>query len=157
MTTFYAVSATKLVHILSICIWFGTKLLVPADIRRAIADGNGAMDSAIRRVNLVQKVAISASMVTLASGLAMIWQYGGFGAVPTRIHVGFALTLALFALGAFGVDKAWKKIRDAVKRGVTERAELSRLERRLSVLMTVENVIWCGVLFLMVFRLELIR
>jgi len=140
------------VHILSIAVWFGPKLLVPAEVRRAIGAGDGAMTSAVRGINLVQKVTIAASMVTLASGLGMIFLFGGFGAVPTRIHIGFAMTLAIFGVGAFGVDKAWKRIREAVTAGRPE-ADLETLARRLSHLMTVENILWLAVLVLMVFPL----
>jgi hypothetical protein len=153
MLVFYAISGVRLIHILSIALWFGPKILVPADLRRAIGDGGEAMESAIRRINLVQKVAIAASMVTLASGLGMIFLSGGFSHVPHRIHAGLALTLAIFGLGAFGVDKAWARIRVAAKEGKSK-VELYEMERRLSFLMTIENIIWCGILFLMVFRLE---
>jgi hypothetical protein len=153
MLTVYAIWSIKLVHVLAIATWFGPKVLVGADLRRAIADGASAMQAAVHRVNLVQKVAIAASMVALASGLVMIFLLGGFGAVEHRIHLGLALTLALFGLGAFGVDKAWKRIREAVKAG-HDKELLSRLERRLSRLMSIEDVIWVGVLMLMVFRFQ---
>lgn len=153
MLTFYAISAIKFIHILSAAIWFGSKFLVPVDIRRAIADGGSPLDAAIRRINLAQKVVITTATITLASGIAIIFMYGGFAAVPPRIHAGFVLTLVLFALGAFAVDKVWARIRDAVKRG-EGRAELDRLERLFSRLMTLENILWCVVLFLMVFPVE---
>jgi hypothetical protein len=156
MRIFYATSAVKLIHVLSIAIWFGPKLLVPADLRRAIADGAAAMEAAVRRINLVQKVTIAASMATLASGLAMIFLYGGFSAVPLRIHIGFGLTLAIFGLGAFGVDKTWARIRTGVKEG-KDRSELDAWARRLSFLMTLENVVWLAILLLMVFKFEVLR
>lgn len=148
----YTIYGVRLIHILSIAVWFGTKLLVPADVRSAIGDGDAAVASAIRRTNLVQKVAISASMVTLASGLTMIFLFGGFGAVPTRIHVGFGMTLAIFGLGAFSVDRRWKRFREAASAGQS-RADLGKLERRLAHAMTLENVLWLAVLVLMVFPL----
>jgi hypothetical protein len=143
----------KLIHILSITIWFGPKLLVPTDIRRAIEEGGTAMQSAIRRINLIQKVTIAAALMTLASGLGMILPYGGFSTVPARIRLGFALTLALFGVGAFGVDKAWARIRTGVKEDMAK-SVLETHQRRLYVLMMVENVVWCAVLLLMVFPLE---
>jgi len=148
----YTIYYLRLVHILSIAVWFGPKLLVPADVRRAIGDGDAAVASAIQRINLVQKVAISASMVTLASGLVMIFRLGGFAAVPTRIHAGFGMTLGLFGLGAFGVDRAWKRFREAAAAG-RPKPDLQKLERRLSHVMTAENVLWLAVLVLMVFPL----
>ena len=145
----YTIYCVRLVHILSIAVWFGPKLLVPLEVRRAIGAGPGVLTSAVRGVDLVQKVTITASMVTLASGLGMIFLFGGFGAVPARIHIGFGMTLAIFGVGAFGVDKAWKRIREAATAG-RPKADLERLERRLSHLMTVENVLWLAVLVLMV-------
>jgi hypothetical protein len=153
MLILYAIAGVKPIHILSITIWFGPKLLVPADLRRAIAEGGTAMESAVRRVNLVQKVTVAASLVTLASGLGLIFLYGGFSRVPARIHVGLALTLAIFGLGAFGVDKAWARIRTGVKEGMSK-PELEQHERRLSLLLTIENAVWGVILVLMVFRLE---
>jgi hypothetical protein len=155
MLLFYAISSVKLIHVLSIACWFGPKLLVPADLRRAIHDGGAAMEQAIARINLVQKVTIAASMVTLASGLGMIFLYGGFKHVPLRIHIGLGLTLAIFGLGAFGVDKAWARLRDGI-RGGRAQAELAQLERKMAFLMTCENVVWIAVLLLMVFKLEVL-
>src|SRR5580704_5366906 len=151
--TGYELFSARLIHIFSIAVWFGPKLLVPADLRGAIRDGSMAFEASIRRVNLVQKVAITASMVALASGLTMIFLRGGFSMVDHRIHLGLGLTLLLFALGAFGVDKAWKRLRDGMRAGKPA-PELLQLERRLSYVMTAENGIWFVVLILMVFPFQ---
>jgi hypothetical protein len=142
---------TKVIHLVAMATWFGPKLAVPADIRRCIAQGPAGLQAMLPRLNLVQKITIAAALITLFSGLAMVFLYGGFGAVSPRIHIGLGLTLAIFGLGAFGVDRVWKRMRDIIVSG-KDLEKLPQLERSLSRLMFAENVVWTAVLVLMVFR-----
>ena len=89
----------KVLHIASAAVWWGVPMSMPRDIRRTIALGPPHDDVLVARVNRVRIIAVIAGLATIATGLALLFTLGGFGAVPKVIHVSLGLALVLELAG----------------------------------------------------------
>lgn len=86
----------KILHILSMAVWFGGALTITSDVRKTLALGKPHTQELVGRVDRSVVLAMAFGVVTIATGVALIFQVGGFKAVSPRIHA--SLLLALIAL-----------------------------------------------------------
>lgn len=107
---FPAYVALKIVHILSMAVWFGGGAGVIADLRRTLPLGPNHWEAARARTNDGARRTIAAGVSTLLTGLALVFAAGGFRHVSPRIHLGLALTLCTFVTGAAVVQPAWMQL-----------------------------------------------
>src|SRR5689334_16897165 len=99
--------ALRFVHIAAMAAWFAPLLFVAGDARRSIEGG----DLAGLRVRLARGGTVGAvgGTLTILTGVALIFVLGGFAAVPVGIHVGLAVGVVMWLLGAFGVGGTTRK------------------------------------------------
>lgn len=142
----------KTLHILSAAIWLGAGLPVSRDVRRTIERGRPHTDLLPERVNRSGKVAVIAGVLTLGTGVNLVFSVGGFANVRPNIHVGFGLTLLLFAIEAGLVRPTWRRIAAILTAEDGDLAEARGLTGRFAMLHGIEHLLWLVVLVLMVFR-----
>jgi len=141
----------KIVHLLGMAAWFGASSTTPGDIKRTLIAGRPHTVLLVQRVDRVARFTVGAAILTVLSGLALVFTVGGFARVPPRIHAGLGLTLLLFALGAATAHPTWKRIKAGLARG-DEPASLLPLARRFMILFNVEQAMKLVILVLMVWR-----
>jgi hypothetical protein len=141
--------ALRFVHIAAMAAWFAPVLFVAGDARRSIEAG----DLAGLRGRLARSgpIAAGAGLVTVVTGIALIFAMGGFGAVPVTIHVGLTLGLVMWLLGALGIGGTARRIDAAIAAGAGKE-QLLPLARRLGMLAGIFHLLWAVTLGLMVFR-----
>jgi hypothetical protein len=135
-------------HIASAAAWFGHKLLVPADLRRSLS-GAAVAEGLLSRVEAAQRLGIGSGLATLTTGLVLIHLSGGFGEMPLRIHLGLALVIVMFVLGATLARPAWNRVRAAIPDNLGEARKSARV---LAGVLIVEQVLWLAALGTMVVK-----
>jgi hypothetical protein len=144
MTTF---AIAKLLHLLAMSMWIGGGLLAVLDARRSLHGDRAQLEAFLERMRVAGRMLIHSGIVTLATGLWLIFLKGGFKAVSPRIHAGLAISIAIFAIGPFTLAKL-SRLREAVAAG--DAAAIAAMGRRFLSLAWVEEVFRVAVLVLMV-------
>ncbi len=140
----------KSVHLICMATWFASGLFLPGDVRRTLSSPAGDLDLLRDRVRRMSMIAMVFGTLTLLTGLALIFERGGFGAVPVPIHIGLLLTL--FQIGAgVGMGHVWNGLDTQLKQG-TPRTKVVAGAGRLSMLAGIFQLLWLVTLLLMVFR-----
>ena len=142
------ITITKIIHLLAMGIWVGAGLTAPFDVRRTIRLGKPHTDPLLDRLRLTVRILISAGVVTVATGLALVFLKGGFKAVSPRIHVGMLLSLIALAVGCVGVVPALRGLGHALASGDEARARALGL--RFEIATWSEEMLRLIVLALMV-------
>ncbi|MSS72537.1 MAG: hypothetical protein EXS64_13745 [Candidatus Latescibacteria bacterium] len=140
----------KMIHLLSIATWLGAGLLISGDVRRTIERGKPHTDLLPERVKRSGKIALIAGILTLGTGLGLIFNMGGFANVRPNIHIGFGLVLVMFVLRLGLIGPTWRKMEGSLGGDL---AEARRLAGRFGMLHGIEHLLWLVVLVLMAFRL----
>ncbi len=141
----------RILHLFSMAVWVGSPLNAPGDIRRTLALGYPHAEALIPRIRQSARITMAAGLVTIATGLAVVFALGGFKAVPARIHIGMGLSLLTLLWGALVVDPAWRRIAKTIQaRG--DLAGAAVLSRRFTVRMGVEHLLRLSVIVLMAWK-----
>ena len=149
---FYVYSLILLVHILSMAIWLASGLWVAGDMRRTLALGKPHTEVMVTRIERSKRITIASALLTVASGLGVVFAQGGFSVMPIRIHLGIGLTLCTFTVGAVLAEPTWQRIKKIAGSG-GDASEALGLARRFSVFYGIEHVLKLVILFLMVVKL----
>ena len=131
--------AVKILHIAAAAVWFGHKLLIPGDVRTSIHDLPGAA-SFIDRMKRAERLGIAAGLVTLLSGLGLIYLVWGFAEAPLRIYFGLASALAMFVVGLTVARPAWQRIRLGIETGDIPAAAAGEVP--FTRALALENLLW---------------
>ncbi|MCO4772828.1 MAG: hypothetical protein KDA24_22540 [Deltaproteobacteria bacterium] len=143
--------ALRATHLLFMGLWVGAVMYLGGDVRRSVAAGPEHLPLLRDRTRRALRFTHICAGVTLASGLALIVELGGFGAVQPAVHIGFALAIGLALLGILGVGGTWAAVDRAL--GEPESADrVSNAVLRLGVMTSLLKTGWLVVFFLMVFR-----
>lgn len=113
----------RIVHLLSMAVWFALPLMIAGDLKRSLAAGKAAAEAAVARVERTLAISSAGAVATIVSGLIMIFALGGFGAISPRIHAGFGLALLLLALEFFVLKGAVGRAGEAIGGGKPEEAQ----------------------------------
>ena len=142
--------ALRFVHIASMAAWFAPMLFMAGDARRSIEAG-GDLAPLRRRLSVAGAIAGVGGIVTVLTGVALIFAMGGFGAVPPTIHVGLLLGIVMWLVGAFGMGGTARKLDAAIASGGAK-DQLLPFARRMSMFTGIFHLLWVVTLALMVFR-----
>jgi hypothetical protein len=137
----------EIVHIAIAAAWFGHKLLIPGDIRRAVHSGSTESEALLGRMRRAERFGILTGLGTLLSGGALMWLVG-IDTVEIGVWVGLGLVLAALFLESLTGRPASRRLRDAVSRG--DRVEATIAGGRISRILGVESLLWLGALTAMV-------
>jgi hypothetical protein len=142
----------RLVHILFMTTWIGSALFATADVKRTFATGEPSHLPLLRE--RMRKTGIAAGvsgLVTVLTGIALIFVLGGFGKVPIAIHIGLTTGVLALVVGAGGIGGTWRKIDTAIGSGAPM-ASLQPLVGRLAMLGGIFHLLLFSTLVLMVLR-----
>jgi hypothetical protein len=137
----------EIVHIAIAAAWFGHKLLIPGDIRKAVHAGGAESEALMGRMKRAERFGILSGLGTLLSGGALMWLVG-IDTVDTGIWVGLGLVVVALIVGAMTGRPASRLLRDAVARG--DRVEATIAGGQVSRVLGLESLLWIGALVSMV-------
>jgi len=143
-------TALLALHVLASACWFGPRLFWPRRLRAALAKSHDAASAVVPSIGRELNLTVGSALVTIATGVALIFLHGGFKAVSPRIHAGLGLTLVAFVAGIALEVPAIAKIRAAVERSAL--GEAQPLVKRVVVGAMIEHACWLATLVLMVWR-----
>ncbi|NUO52741.1 MAG: hypothetical protein HOV80_28180 [Polyangiaceae bacterium] len=140
----------RLLHFLGMAVWFAGGLGIAGDVRKTIARGKPHTEILVSRVSRALNIGSIAAVVTIGSGLGMVFGLGGFGAVGPRIHAGFGLAILTLAIEIMLLKPASFRLGDALSTG--DGRELRPLAGRIAMLAGITHALKLVTLVLMVFR-----
>jgi len=141
----------RFVHIIFMAIWIGALLFLSGDATRSLADPSAHLPLLRDRMARANRVAAASAMITVVTGVALIFERGGFGAVPPAIHLGLVTGLAMMFVGGGLIGRNARKIEAGLAEG--ERGQsLTPAVKQLAMGTMVFHALWLVTLALMVFR-----
>ncbi len=146
-----AFDVVKLLHILSMAVWFGVGLGVAGDVRRTIARGKPHTEMLAARVGRTLTIAAVGGLATICTGIALILLSGGMKGVPPRIHAGLGISLVAYALLLVVIRPAAARLDEVLAKGNTD--EATSIAKRLAMTTGIDHLLKLSVLVLMVLPL----
>lgn len=143
-------SAIRLLHFLGMAVWFAGALSIATDVRKTIARGKPHTEILAQRVSRTIDIGTIAAVVTIVSGLAMIFALGGFKAISPRIHAGFGLAIVTLAVEIILLKPAVSRLGGALESG--DGRELRPMAGRIGMFAGITHALKLVILVLMVFR-----
>jgi hypothetical protein len=137
----------EIAHIAFAAAWFGHKLLLPGDIRKAVHAGGPESEALLGRVKRSGRFGILTGLGTLLSGAGLMWLVG-IDTLDIGIWVGLGLVVAALLLGAMMRRPASRLLQEAVGRG--DRVEATIAGGQISRALGLESLLWIGALVAMV-------
>lgn len=144
-------SFLRLLHFLGMAVWVGGALTIGSDVRKTVARGKPHTDMLGMRVNKQLTFGLVAAIVTIGSGLGMIFAIGGFAAIGPRIHAGLTFALVTLGVELFLLRPAVAKLVSALDRG--DGRELPPMTKRIAMVSGITHALKLVILVLMVFRI----
>ncbi|MGZ8785601.1 MAG: hypothetical protein ACXW1Y_08580 [Acidimicrobiia bacterium] len=136
-------TVVRILHIAVAAVWFGHKLLIPADLRQSIGGGVEQAGALIVRLRRAEQLGVITGLGTLLTGLVLVFMIGP-AMVGSGIYVGLGLVLGAIALGAIVARPASVRLREAVTAGDLEAAGSEA--RTVSQVLVAESVLWSAAL-----------
>lgn len=141
------IETLTIVHIAAAAAWFGHKLLIPGDVHASIRDVEGA-SRFVARIGRARRHGVVAGVITIGTGVWLVYEVFGFSETPVRIWVGLASALAIFLVAIAIARPAWKRIRSGMENGDPASAASGVVRFRQSLML--ENLLWVLALVTMV-------
>jgi hypothetical protein len=144
-------SALRLVHFLGMSVWFAGALGLAGDVRKTIARGKPHTEVLVPRLERSLGIGTIAALVTIGSGLGMIFGLGGFGAIGPRIHAGLALAVLTLTVEMFPLRGQVHRLGEALASG--DGRELRPISGKIASVVGITHALKLAILVLMVFRI----
>ena len=143
-------SAIRLCHFLGMAVWFAGALGIAGDVRKTIARGKPHTAILVPRVMRALNIGSVAAIVTIASGIGMVFALGGFKAVQPRIHAGMGLAILTLAVEIMLLKPAAARLGEALDSG--DGRELRPTAGRIAMFSGITHALKLVTLVLMIFR-----
>lgn len=140
----------RFVHVAAMALWFAAGVFATGDIRRSLAHPDELPGLRVRMAKTAL-FAIVGGVVTLVSGILLIFALGGFAAVPWPIHLALVLGVLQAGIGGGGIGRTWAQIEAELDAGGTPDS-VQPLFRRIAIMGGIFHALWVVNLGLMVFR-----
>lgn len=144
-----ALYALRIVHFVGMALWFAAAATIGSDIKRTLTRGKPHTEVLVQRVSRALAFQTLGGLLTVASGLGMIFGQGGFGAVRPTIHAGFGLALIALAVELLVLKPAVARLGEALEAGD---AKAKSAPGRIAMLSGIGHLLKLVILVLMVFR-----
>lgn len=145
--------ALLVVHIASAAIVLGGSFGVTRLIRRSLDLEVRALrlaaDEGVRRARLTGL----SSILTLWTGVGLIFLMGGFKVAPLNYHMALGLMFGAVILSLLVLRPAMVRVWRATQVEVPERSEIERLLRRMGMAQGILHLVWITILILMFHRI----
>jgi len=146
-----ALLGLRFLHFLSMAIWIAAALQLTSRLRALSADPSRDGAAFQASSGATGPLGHVAAVGSLATGVAMILQLGGMGAVPWPIHLSLLLGLGMWVLLGLA-ERGYRSVHGAIAGGEADREALGGRLRTSRLLTIGFHVSWTLVLGLMVFR-----
>jgi hypothetical protein len=133
----------RIVHILAMAVWFAAPLLITSDVRRSLALGRDHVGPMVTRVDRAVTVSMGFGVLTIVTGVVLIFQLGGFKAVHPRIHTSLLLGLVALAVELM-----------ALKPAISGLSAADAKPGKIGMLAGIGHLLKVVILILMVLRIE---
>jgi hypothetical protein len=140
----------KIIHIAAASVWIGGGLSATPDIRRTLPLGPTHAGELMARLRATASLMNRSALVTVVSGIVVVFAVGGFARVPHRIHLGLLLTMLAIVVGRWLIRPVIVEIARASK-GAPSGTEIDRIVARFRVAVGLEHALRLAVLILMVY------
>jgi uncharacterized membrane protein len=142
----------KVLHIAVSAVWIGGGLTAPRDIRRTLVLGQPHTGELMLRLRAISRLMNGSALLTVLTGLALVFAVGGFTRIPHRIHVGILLTVLAFVAGRWLIRPVLGQIAAAIKGPEPVSEETARrIVGKFWLVNGVEHGLRLGVLVVMVY------
>lgn len=141
------IETLTIVHIAAAAAWFGHKLLIPGDVHASIRDVEGAARF-VARISRARRLGVIAGILTIGTGVWLLYEVFGFSDAPVRIWVGLGAALAIFLVAYSITRPAWRRIRSGMEQGDPASASSGVVRFRQALML--ENLLWVLALATMV-------
>ncbi len=145
------ISLVRIVHFLSMAVWFATPLMVSGDLKRTIARGKPHTDAVVARAERTLFIATLGAIGTIVSGLALLFMLGGFKQMPPRIHAGFGLALITFGVEFFVLKPAIGRVGEQLEGDAVK--DLKPALAKVSMLSGITHTLKLVILVLMALKM----
>lgn len=133
------IETLTIIHIAAAAAWFGHKLLIAGDVHASIRDVEGA-SRFVARIGRARRLGVISGIITIATGLWLVYEVFGFADTPIRIWVGLGSALAIFLVAISFARPAWKRIRSGMEEGDPASAASGVVRFRQALML--ENLLW---------------
>jgi hypothetical protein len=132
----------------------GLNAVATAALRRARSASSEVFQHVVGETNWRGKMSGIAGVLTLLSGLGLIFKNGGFGAVTVNFHIALGLILVMIALGFGFIKPTGAKLAAAAAKANDPKApEVAALLSKLGIGLHVIQMLWFTILVLMFVKL----
>lgn len=142
--------AVLFAHIAFAAALFGAPLGMVRNIKNSLAAGPQAFKAAAADAQVRAKVAGASSVLTLLTGVGLIFVKGGFSGVSKSYHISLTLMLVLVVVGVALLRPTVDKIAAAADAATIDAAAAGKLVKRLAMGTGIVHLLWAVLLFLMV-------
>jgi hypothetical protein len=140
------------VHISASALLFGAPLGLPRLVRNGLAKGGESFRLAAGEAAFKAKLAGMGSMVTLMSGLGLIFLGGGFAIVPKNFHAALLVMLGAFAISISVMRPNTMRLVEASQKEPIDEAAARQAIGKLGMGSGILHALWLVILILMFVR-----
>lgn len=141
----------RFLHITFMALWIGALSFVSGDVRRTVAAAAPNAELLAGRIRSYNRVAHVGGILTLLTGFALIFEIGGFRAIPKSIHSGIVVAILMMGVHGALISRNARIIAQELAKG-TDGASLSSRVKKVLVGAGVFHTLWLIALILMVYR-----
>lgn len=141
------IAALEILHIAVAAAWFGSRLLIPGDVRASLHEP-ASPGLVVDRVGKARRVALVAGVLTLLSGLGLMQLTTGLLDAPWWIYAGLAAVVVMLAVDWLVAGPAWRRIKAGLESGDAPAAAASVPRFRQAI--NLESLLWLLALVAMV-------
>lgn len=144
----------KVFHVIVASVWIGAGLLAPRDVQQSLLAGPTHVPGLMGRLRTTARTMNASALLTVVTGVGLVLAGGGFQAMPLRIHLGLALTLAAYVVGRWAIRPRIVEIASCAQRELST-DEARSLARSFARAVNIEHGLRLAVLVLMVYPITL--
>lgn len=143
-------SVLKLVHILSMSVWFASGLFIAGDVRRTLARGKPHTELLTGRLVRVVNASMIGGLFTIGTGVGLIFALGGFKSVGKQIHAGLGLSLVAFTLLITLIRPAVVDLDRIIEKG--DGKDVRSVTKKIAITTGIDHLLKLAVMTLMVVK-----
>ena len=139
-------------HIAFAALIFGVPLGLAGGLRRAQGSGPEALRHAAQDAKRRDNITGMAAVLTLLSGLALVFERGGFAVLSTNFHIALSLMIAALVFGFSWMRPNTAKLVQATQQEPIDTEGAEKAIKRLAMGGGILHSAWAVLLVLMIYR-----
>lgn len=141
-------------HFVAAALWLGGAWSLGGEAKQALQRADSGGEILLPRIGKNVKFTLLGILVSLATGLGLIFAKGGFGAFKGRemfVHGPIGLVVVALVVHLLVVMPAWKQVREGTEAGGAEAQQALSAAKRMAMGAGIGQLMWTLALFLMIF------